>query len=73
MEINNKNTFPCKFPKKIKGPSFQENSKLLELLISVIKTGDFFIRFFTKTLENRKNKKNEKCKSCVLDGPSNPN
>ena len=71
MKTNNENAFQYKFLKIFKGPPFycqkfldlkslQESSNLYKLLISIINTGDLFIRFFGKAVRKSANSKNEK-------------
>ena len=69
VKIAIKISFPCKFLKNFKGPSLlcqkfvdlkflQQSSNLREPLISVIKTGGFFIRFLAKDVRKPKKNKN---------------
>ena len=82
MKTNNENAFPYKFLKIFKRPSFHyqifldlkslwESSNLYELLISIIKTGGLFIRFFAKAVRKSSKSIKWKIKSSVFDGPSN--
>ena len=68
---NKQNSFPYKFLKIFKGPSFHcqkfldlkpfwDSSNLYELLISTIKAGGLFIRFFAKAVRKFSKSKNEK-------------
>ena len=70
MKTNNENAFPHKFLKIFKGLSFRcqnfvdlkslwESSDLYELLITIIKTGGLFIRFFAKGVRKLSKSRNE--------------
>ena len=70
MKTNNENAFRYKFSEILKGPSFHcqkfldlkslwESSNLNEL-ISVIKMGDLFMRFFVKAVRKSSKSKKEK-------------
>ena len=82
MKANNENAFPYKFLEIFKEPSFHcqkfvdlkslwESSDLYEILISIIKVGGLFIRFFAKAVATTSKSKNEKYTSSVFGGRSN--
>ena len=73
IKTNNEDAFPYKFLKIFKGPSFHcqkfldlkslwESINLYKLLMSFIKMGDLFIRFFAKAVRKSPKSKNEKQK-----------
>ena len=70
MKTNNENAFPYTFLTIFKGLSFRcqkfldlkslwESSDLYEPLITIIKTGSLFIRFFAKGVRKLSKSKNE--------------
>ena len=77
-----KTRFRTNFWKYLKGRRFKvkkfldvkslwESINLYELLISIIKTGGLFIRFFAKVVRKSSKSNSEKQKSSVFDSPSN--
>ena len=82
MKKNNEKAFPYKFLKIFKGPLFRcqkfldfkslwKSSNLYKLLISIIKMGGLFIRFFAKAVRKSSKSKLNNKKGSHFDSPSN--